>query len=282
MKKAVFGITIILATELCCIDVEPLAIFVNSYGKVNSYDFSDSLAALPQNEWRYIPEETSGRNDMLFIQAFDTTAFHNKLLIFFYGTGYNLYYSAQMGKLFRDMGFNMLSPDYYGFGRTANSIKPSEELCYRGADETIQYAIDSLGYKAGNIILCGFSLGTGVAVEMATRYTVGGVLLFAPFLNINAEVKTVSGGYDIPGDWFSNAKFDNDAKIDKVHAPLCMFVGENDCLVDPRNMAELYKKANDPKFEYVLPGEDHPDLPSDSFNKWKDLVILFFKNNMNN
>jgi acetyl esterase/lipase len=282
MIKHSLALTVVIAVGLCCIDVGQMGLFANKYGEVDSYDFSDSLAALPANAWRYVPKENTGSTDALYIKSPDSSSFRDKLVIFFYGSGYNLYYSSQVGKLFREIGLNFFSADYYGFGRTASSITPSEELCYQGAAETIRYAIDSLGFSSKNIILCGFSLGTGVAVEMATRDTCAAVLLFAPFLNIDAEVKTVSGGYDIPGDWFSNAKFDNGSKIGNIHAPLCMFVGENDCLVDPRNIQELYQRAIDPKFEYVLSGEDHPDLPSDSFYKWKDHVILFLNTYLNN
>lgn len=281
MKKLFLGMILMLTMGISCVDVEPLAIFVNSYGSVDSYNFSDSLSELFLNDWRYIPYEASGTTDMIFIKAPDTAEFQRKLIIFYYGNGYNLYYSTQMGKLFRKIGFNTLSSDYYGFGRTARSIKPSEALCYQGAAETVRYAIDSLRFGANDIILCGFSLGTGVAIEMATRNSVGAVLLFAPFLNIATEVKTVSGGYNIPSDWFTNAVFDNSSKISSIHAPLCMFVGENDCLVDPKNMEELYKNADNPKLKGVLLNEDHPDFPSDSFLAWKDLCVIFFRNYLN-
>lgn len=279
MKKAILHFVVIATSSLFCVDIGQMGLFANKYGEVVQYDLADSLRTIPYDNWKYIPNEQSGCTDAIFLKSIDTTVLHDNLVIFFYGTGYNLYYSAQVGKLFWNMGLSFLSSDYYGFGRTVNTIKPDEDLCYRGATEIIQYAIDSLGFDSHKIILCGFSLGTGIAVEMATRYSVAAVILFAPFMNTDIVVKTVSGGYDIPRDWFLQATFNNGEKIGNISAPLCMFAGENDCLIVPQNMKELFKRAREPKTQYVLPGEDHPDFPTDSYEKWKDRVLIFLKNN---
>jgi len=273
MKKT--SVCILVALLFCCIDVEQIGLFMSMYSKVDSYDFKDSLSDISPDLWSYIPSEKSNITDAMYIKTADGTVFHDKIVLYFDGNDCNLYFSASVGKLFHALGINFFAADYPGYGRTYGDITPSEQSCYQGAEAALQYVQDSLGYPLENIVLCGFSLGSGVAIEMATRYNTSAVLLFAVFVNMDVLVESSTGGYKLPRDWFIDAKFDNISKINQVHVPLCMFAGEKDCLMEPQNMEMLYQKANNPKYHYILKGEGHSCLPVNSYAKWKNIVVEF-------
>jgi len=266
---------IVLVIFWGCVDIEQIGLFMSESSKIDKYDFTDSLSNISPDLWSYIPSEQSKITDAIYIKAIDSAAFKDKIVIFFLGNDCNLKYGVCLGKLFHVIGINYYSVDYPGYGRGYGTITPSEQTCYQGAASGIEYVIDSLGFQPSDIVICGVSLGTGVAIEMATRYKVSAVLLYSVFTNMEAIIENGTGGYKIPGDWLMEAEFDNISKIDKINAPLCMFSGDKDCLMEPQNMYELYKKAKEPKYQYLLKDEAHSCFPVNSYMKWKDIVVDF-------
>ncbi len=75
------------------------------------------------------------------------------------------------------LGYDVLSFDYRGYGRSDGV--PSEVGLYADARAAYDYLIDA-GVPATRIILAGQSLGSAVAVDLATRVTSAGVALFSP------------------------------------------------------------------------------------------------------
>jgi fermentation-respiration switch protein FrsA (DUF1100 family) len=82
----------------------------------------------------------------------------------------------------RDLGLNLLAFDYRGFG--ASEGAPSESGVYRDARAAYQYLRDTIGVRPEQIILFGHSLGTGVAIELASHVPAAGVVLEAPYTSI--------------------------------------------------------------------------------------------------
>jgi uncharacterized protein len=77
----------------------------------------------------------------------------------------------------RAAGFNVFAFDYRGFGR--NPGTPSETGVYEDALTAYRHLTQRLGVAPQRIILAGRSLGSAVAVELATRVPSGGLLLLS-------------------------------------------------------------------------------------------------------
>src|SRR6185436_11545949 len=75
-------------------------------------------------------------------------------------------------------GSALLILDYRGYGKSEG--KPSESGLYADADAAYQWVIDK-GYAAKQIVIHGESLGSAVAVDLASRKPCAGVVLEAPF-----------------------------------------------------------------------------------------------------
>ena len=75
--------------------------------------------------------------------------------------------------------------EYPGYGLSKDK-EISEKRVYYNIRKTHFYAVNELNFKPENIILYGFSLGTGVVFDLACdkNYIVGGVILQSPFLSI--------------------------------------------------------------------------------------------------
>ena len=92
---------------------------------------------------------------------------------------------------------NVLCFEYpgYGFSKDTNNI--NEKRSYYNIRETYKYAIKHLNYRPENIIIYGFSLGTGIAFDLACdkNYPVGGVILQSAFLSIIRTIYNFKNTY---------------------------------------------------------------------------------------
>lgn len=65
---------------------------------------------------------------------------------------------------------NVIAYDYRGYGISVGET--SEENTYEDCEITISFALKTLNYKINELILWGFSLGSGPAVHLASKYEV--------------------------------------------------------------------------------------------------------------
>jgi uncharacterized protein len=85
-------------------------------------------------------------------------------------------------------GSSVLMLDYRGYGKSGGS--PNEHGLYADADAAYQCLLDR-GYSARQIILQGESLGTAVAVDLASRKDCAGIVLEAAFTSGRDVANTV-------------------------------------------------------------------------------------------
>jgi len=88
-------------------------------------------------------------------------------------------------------GSSVLMLDYRGYGKSGGS--PSERGLYGDAGAAYLYLLDH-GYSARHIVLQGESLGTAVAVDLASRKECAGVVLEAAFTSGRDVANTVLPG----------------------------------------------------------------------------------------
>ena len=88
--------------------------------------------------------------------------------------------------LSRNLRCDVLSFEYPGYGLSNDFGNTNEKRAYIYIRQVYKYARDQLKFKPQNIIIYGFSLGTGIAFDLACdkRYPNGGVILQSPFLSI--------------------------------------------------------------------------------------------------
>jgi uncharacterized protein len=105
-------------------------------------------------------------------------------ILFFPGSGNSVRNSrvqTQLEQLFH-LGYGVMALDYRGFG--GNPGTPTERSVYEDALVAYDHLTDHLRIAPSRVILAGRSLGSAVAVEMATRVPTAGVLLLSPIDSI--------------------------------------------------------------------------------------------------
>ena len=141
-------------------------------------------------------------------------------------------------------GFNVFVVDYRGFGMSAG--EPSEAGLYADARAAFSAVASDPRLDPIRIVIWGFSMGTGVASELALRAPGALLVLEAPFTSMTAMVES-SSPYGIPGDWFTSLQLDTAGRIADVPVPLLVLRGGDDQRIPPWMPEEVFARARDPK-----------------------------------
>ena len=166
-------------------------------------------------------------------------------------------------------GFTVASVDYPGYGLSDGS--PDEKGCYRNVHRLYDWLVETRGFKPEDIIVDGFSIGTGPATELASTKPVGGLILEAAFLSAPRAVTRVRL---LPIDPFPNLN-----RIADVKCPLLMIHGTADRVVPYSQGKALYELANEPKRFESIKGGDHNTLVKDmGLGTYLKLISDFMEN----
>lgn len=189
-------------------------------------------------------------------------------ILYFHGNAGNLAGRAGYFRRLADAGFGVLALSYRGYGASEGS--PSEEGFYQDARALIAYAKSDLSLAPDRLILYGESIGTGVAVQMATEVSPAALILQAPYSSIT---DLAADTYPwLPARLLLKDRFDSLSKIGRVTAPLLLFHGELDRVVPVHYGRQLFAAAREPKQAVYFPDVSHGDFSQDQLVQ---LILAF-------
>lgn len=180
------------------------------------------------------------------------TAENKPVVVLFHGNAGSWGIRSQRIMPLLAAGYGVALVGYPGF--EGNPGKPTEATIYRSGRGVIQ-ALGQRGIAPERIILHGESLGTTVAVQMATEFPVAAVSLEAPPASM-----ALVGAYHYPiypVQYMVWDKFDSLSKIKNVKSPLLIIHGEADTVVPVAQGKALFAAANEPKEALFVPGANH-------------------------
>jgi len=173
--------------------------------------------------------------------------------LFLHGNAGNITHRVQAILAIREAGSAVLVLDYRGFGKSEGS--PSESGVTLDAEAAFVW-LQKRGFPPERIVLHGESLGTAVAVDLATRTKCAGLVLEAPFTSASAVAGTVVpllGRTLISG-------FDSLSRIGRVKVPLLIIHGTRDEIIPFEMGKQLFAAANEPKQFWAVEGAGHNDI----------------------
>ena len=151
---------------------------------------------------------------------------------------------------FRDLGYAALAYDYPGYGRSAGS--PTEDSVYDSAEIAYRHLVDDLGFAPSNLVVVGYSIGSGPSCRLAKHHPVGGLALFAPF---KSAARVVTQVRLLPFDPFPNLD-----RIGRVRCPVLVAHGTDDDVI-PFSHGRALAEAAGPGCVFLpVEGADHLDL----------------------
>ncbi|MCE3233611.1 MAG: hypothetical protein K0R98_1868 [Rickettsiaceae bacterium] len=197
-------------------------------------------------------------DNVKIVAWYKKTKFGKPVMLYLHGNAGNLSDRAEKLKAFLAKDMGMLAVSWRGFGGSDGS--PTEEGLYNDARAAIKYLSDN-GIKPENIFFYGESLGSGVAVQMATEFEVRAMVLEAPYTSISsraAELYPYIAVKLLLKDHFSSIE-----KIGKVHTPVMIFHGYLDNVMPVTHGRRMLEAANEPKEARIFDHTGHTDFNFD-------------------
>jgi uncharacterized protein len=175
------------------------------------------------------------------------------ITLFLHGNAGNITHRASRMQEIAAAGSSILAIDYRGYGKSEGW--PTEKGLYRDSEAAYVFLI-GLGYRADQIILHGESLGTAVAIELASRRPCAALILEAPFSSgsdVAAAILPVAGPILVHS-------FNSMNKIRWIGGPKLFMQGDRDEVIPPRICRQLFDAAQGRKEMWVIPGAGHNDI----------------------
>jgi fermentation-respiration switch protein FrsA (DUF1100 family) len=175
------------------------------------------------------------------------------VVLFFHGNGDFLAGRVDRFRGITSDGTGLVALSYRGYaGSTGN---PSEQGLLN--DAAAAYAFTAERYQPGQIVVWGFSLGTGVAVALSADHPVGKLILEA-----HTSIADLAGSLlrVVPVRWLLRDQFRSDQRIARVHVPLLIMHGEKDPAISIRFGEKLFALAHEPKQFVRFPEGGHENL----------------------
>lgn len=177
------------------------------------------------------------------------------VIVYFHGNAGKLADRGEKLSLLQRQGLGVLAVSYRGYGGSGGS--PSEEGLYEDGRAAIHYLLNQ-GIAPDRIALYGESLGSGVAVQMATEFKVRALVLEAPYTSVSQRAAEIYPY--IPVRWLLKDHFESLAKITHIHCPVLIFHGEKDPTIPVSHGKRLFEAAEVPKELHLFPEVGHTEF----------------------
>ena len=180
------------------------------------------------------------------------------VVLYFHGNAGNLGGWGEVALEFTRRGYDVLIPDYRGFGKSAGKIK-NEEMLHRDAAVAYNYLKER--YPENQIIIYGRSIGTGIAVYLAKSVKPRMILLESPFFSLK-DLAKYHHPY-MPAQLLGlvlKYPMRTDLWISDVSCPVYLFHGTKDDIVPYSSSEQLFKLIKAEKKLVTIPGGGHNDL----------------------
>lgn len=176
------------------------------------------------------------------------------VVLFFPGNGDFLAGRVSRFKAVTSDGTGLVALSYRGYA--GSSGVPSEQGLLK--DAAAAYAFTRERYAPDHIVVWGFSLGTGVAVAVASSEAIGRLILEAPYTS-TVEV-AASLLHIVPVSLLMRDQFHSDRRIARVTAPLLIMHGDSDPAIPIGFGERLFAMAREPKQFVRFHGGGHDNL----------------------
>lgn len=210
----------------------------------------------------------------LDIAAYVAGGFGGKCVIFFHGNGETATTEKFLYDSLNEKGISVIAPDYRGYGLTCGEF--SESGCFEAAHAAYDWLRNEKGVCVDDIIPLGYSLGSGVAVELAATEQVGGLILQAPYYSGRALlphwikkfgapgkrpkgfIARLRAGFALRRAVKMEKSFATDSRLSRITCPVLIFHGDADTIIPPAHGRKVQTGLSSQKKELaIVPGGGH-------------------------
>jgi esterase/lipase len=173
------------------------------------------------------------------------------LVIFYHGNGGSTDTDPEKFNLFLDNGYDVLYPDYRSYGLTEGELWNEEDLV---GDMKIVYQSMVKEYHQEHIIVLGYSLGSGIAAQVAAVNDPKQVIIWTPYYSV-MDMKDAEYWF-IP-DFLVRYPLRTDLAIQKIEEPISIFYAGEDERLPVERAIRLNEFLDENDEYFILEGQGH-------------------------
>jgi uncharacterized protein len=213
---------------------------------------SPQIAGFPRAEERVL---RSADGERVIVWHVEPKPGH-PVVLFFPGNGDFLAGRVErFGGIIAD-GTGLVALSYRGYAGSTGH--PSEQGLL--LDAAAAYAFTTARYKPDQIVVWGFSLGTGVAVALAADHPIGKLILEAPYTSTADVAGSIWLMRAVPVRLLMRDQFPSDQRIARVTVPVLIMQGGRDPAIPIVLGERLFARAHEPKQFIRFPEGGHENL----------------------
>jgi hypothetical protein len=176
------------------------------------------------------------------------------VVIYFHGNAEIVAWKVERHRALISDGTGLVALSYRGYAGSTG--EPTEDGLHR--DAAAAYAFAVARYSPERIVLWGHSLGTGVAVKLASERPIGKLILEAPYTS-TADVAALTFPF-VPVRLLMRDQFRSDQRIGRVTAPVLVLHGARDDVIPIAFGERLFGLVGARKKFVRFPDGGHIDL----------------------
>jgi pimeloyl-ACP methyl ester carboxylesterase len=185
------------------------------------------------------------------IHAFTERDSAKGLVLYLHGNRGSNRTNSDRYKLFLENGYDMIYPDYRKFGKSRGNLENEDDLV-----GDIQFVFEELSKEYGqeNITIVGYSLGSGVAAQVAKLFDPKRLILWTPFYSL-VDVKNTE--FPFLPDRLLKYPLRTDLALKKIEEPVHLLYASDDELLPVERSINLTDYLKEGDTHTVIEGQGH-------------------------
>ena len=176
------------------------------------------------------------------------------VVLYLHGNGGSLQSWFTNLDLYREAGYDLVMPDYRGYGKSSGRIRSEAQL---HADVMAVWQAVAPRYAGRRVVLVGRSLGSGLAAQLATQIQPDLTVLVSPYQSMQA---LAAQQYPwVPGAVL-RYPLRTDLALPQIRGPVQLIHGDQDALIPIQHSRALLPLGGPQVSLHPIAGAAHNDL----------------------
>lgn len=172
-------------------------------------------------------------------------------ILYLHGNRGNVRWCQRQAEMFAGFGYNVLLLDYRGYGKSEGQLSNGTQL-YKDAQKVYDYLREQ--FEENEILVAGYSIGTGVASYLAAHNQPKALFMIAPYINM-MDMK--NRYFPLIPNFLLKFKLNNKKHLELLGCPVTIFHGTEDEVIPYDSSVQLKESFPDKINLVTLPNVSH-------------------------
>lgn len=173
------------------------------------------------------------------------------LIFFCHGNARSNDTNPAVFEIFLDQGYDVIYPDYRGFGKSGGKLEDEGDLI---GDFLTIYSRMEREYDEKDIVVVGYSLGSGVAAQVAAANDPKALMIWTPYYSM---VDMKDNSYPFLPSFMLKYPLRTDLALPQVEEPITIFYARNDEILPIDRSLNLTKLLKEGDEYFILENQGH-------------------------